>query len=329
MLAVLPTADPRDPTPRLGELPDPVPGPGEVLVEVAAAGLNHADLLQLRGAYPPPPGEPKVPGLECSGRVLALGDGVQSWREGDRVMALLGGGGLATRVAAPAGQLMAVPEALSLAAAAAVPEAALTAWTHMIVEGGLSAGEAVLVTGATGGMGTFAVQLAREWGALVVAAARDRERLARLTELGIERLVSEGPDLAARLRQACGGAPDARGLDLVLDFVGGAAVAERLAALETCGRLVVAGLLAGSRAEVPLDLVLRRRLRLVGTMLRPRPREEKARLVADFAAFGLPRLADGRLVPVVDRVMPFPQVAEALAVFARGGLFGKIVLRMD
>jgi NADPH:quinone reductase-like Zn-dependent oxidoreductase len=240
-------------------------------------------------------------------------------------MALLGGGGLATRVAVPAGQLMSVPEALSLVEAAAIPEAALTAWTHMVVEGGLAAGEAVLVTGATGGMGTFAVQLARERGArVVVGSARDASRLARLAELGVDRLVPEGPDLAARLREASGG-----GLDLVLDFVGGRAVAERLAALRPGGRLVVVGLLAGGRAELELDLVLRNRLRIVGAVLRPRPRAEKARLVADFTAFALPRLADGRLVPVIDRVLPFTEVATAFQAFTRGGLFGKIVLTMD
>jgi putative PIG3 family NAD(P)H quinone oxidoreductase len=295
-----------------------------VLLEVAAAGLNHADLLQLRGHYPPPAGEPEVPGLECAGRVLALGAGVEGWREGDRVMALLGGGGLATRVAAPAGQLMAVPEALSLVEAAAIPEAGLTAWTHMVVEGGLQAGETVLVTGATGGMGTFAVQLARELGAHVLASARGGARLARLVEMGIEGLVPEGSDLTRRLREASGG----RGVDVVLDFVGGTAVADRLAALRTGGRLVVVGLLAGSRADLELDLLLRRRLRVIGTVLRARPRAEKARLVADFGAFALPRLANGRLVAVVDRVVPFAQVAEAFQAFTRGGLFGKIVLDM-
>jgi NADPH:quinone reductase-like Zn-dependent oxidoreductase len=194
----------------------------------------------------------------------------------------------------------------------------------MVVEGGLQAGDTVLVTGATGGMGTFAVQLARELGARVVASARDRERLARLDDFGVAALVPEGPDLAARLKAASGGA----GLDLVLDFVGGRAVADRLAALSTGGRLVLVGLLAGPRAEIELDLLLRRRLHLLGTLLRARPREEKARLVADFAAFGLPRLADGRLRPVVDRVLPFAQVAHACQAFAGGGLFGKIVLTM-
>jgi len=323
--AVLPTTDPSDPTPRLGDLPDPVPGRGEVLLAVAAAGLNHADLLQLRGHYPPPPGEPEVPGLECAGTVLAVGEGVSGWREGERAMALLGGGGLATRVAAPSGQCMRVPENLSLVEAAAVPEAGLTAWTHMVVEGGLRAGEAALVTGATGGMGTFAVQLARELGARVVAAARDEARLGRLREHGIEALVPEGEGYAERLRAAAGGA----GIDVVLDFVGGAEVAARLAALATGGRLVVAGLLAGARAELDLALVLRRRLRLIGTVLRARPRAEKARLVAAFADFALPRLADGRLRPVIDRVLPLEHASEAFAALARGGVFGKIVLAMD
>ncbi|HVT17198.1 MAG TPA: NAD(P)H-quinone oxidoreductase [Thermoanaerobaculia bacterium] len=324
------------PVPRLGELPDPVAGAGEVIVEIAASGLNHADLMQLRGQYPPPPGESEVPGLECAGTILALGEGVETgsgWSVGDRVMALLGGGGLATRVAVPAEQLMPLPENLGFVAGAALPEAGLTAWTNLVAEGGLAAGETVVVTGATGGMGSFIVQLARELGARVIAAGRSQQKLDRLRGVLSERqggvegieLLADAADVAgvaSRVRALTGG----RGADLIVDLVGGARLGDRLEALRSRGRLILLGHLAGARAEIDLAAVLSRRLRLVGSTLRPRPRAEKARLVADFAAFALPRLRDGRLRPVVGQVLPFERVAEAFAETARGGTVGKIVL---
>jgi NADPH2:quinone reductase len=307
---------------RVGELLDPVPGPGEVLVEVAAAGLNRADLLQVRGLYPPPPGESAVPGMEAAGRITALGPGVSGWQPGARVMALLGGGGQAERVAVPAGQLMRLPEELSFEQGAALPEAGLTAWTNLVAEGHLAAGETVLVTGASGGMGSFAAQLARELGARVLAAARNRERLERLRDFGIEELVTEGEGLAAEVRARTGG----RGADLVLDLVGGRLLPGHLAALRPRGRLVLLGLLAGERAELDLSLVLGRRLMVIGSVLRPRPRAEKAELVAGFASFALPRLARGALLAVVDRVLPLSAAAAAYEVLARGEPFGKILL---
>jgi putative PIG3 family NAD(P)H quinone oxidoreductase len=323
--------------PRLGDLPDPVPGRGEVLVAVAAAGVNHADLHQLRGAYPPPPGESDVPGLECSGTVLALGDGVPAdglFTPGVRVMALVAGGAHAERVAIPVGQLMPIPENLSFVEAAAIPEAGLTAWTNLVVEGGLAAGETVLVTGATGGMGTMIVELARELGAArVIAAGRSAERLARLLPLGAsdvvvmdgERDEERDDELPERVRAATGG----RGADLAIDLVGGVAIGRHLAALAPRGRLVLVGLLAGRRAEVDLGAVLSRRLRLQGSVLRARSREEKAALTAAFSAFALARFASGRLVPVVDRALPFARAPEAYAALGAGGAAGKIVLEMD
>lgn len=326
MRAVLPTSVLH---PVLGELPDPVPGPGEVLVEVAAAGLNHADLLQLQGHYPPPTGESAVPGLEAAGRIVGLGEQVAgtwrgTWREGDRVMALLGGGGLATKVAIPAGQLMAVPANLTWIEAAALPEAGLTAWTNLVAEGGLREGETVLVTGATGGMGTMFVQLAQALGARVIAAGRNLERLETLRGLGADDLVRLDADLPDRVRELTGG----RGVDLIADLVGGPDLGRRVAALAPRGRLILLGLLAGDRAELDLRPILSRRLRLVGSVLRSRPRAEKAELVAGFADFALPRLADGRLRPVVDRVLPFEQAGEAFAALRQGGAAGKIVLEM-
>ncbi|HEX9945330.1 MAG TPA: NAD(P)H-quinone oxidoreductase [Thermoanaerobaculia bacterium] len=322
MRAVLP-ADRESPAPRVGDLPDPVPGPGEVLVAVEAAGLNHADLLQMRGQYPPPPGESEVPGLECAGIVLEAEEG-SPWPPGVRVMALTGGGAQATRAAIPAGQLMPVPDNLSLIEGAALPEAGLTAWTNLVAEGGLQAGETVLVTGATGGMGSFAVQLARELGARVLAAGRNRERLERLRGLGIEEFFLEGANLAQQVREATGG----RGADLVLDLTGGPGLDSHLAALANRGRLVLVGLVSGRRSEVDLGAILTRRLRVIGSVLRARSREEKAQLVSAFAAFALPRLRDGRLRPVVDRTFPLEQAAEAYRTMERGGVFGKIILTL-
>jgi tumor protein p53-inducible protein 3 len=320
--AVLPATDRDNPTLRLGDLPDPIPGPGEVLVAVQAAGLNHADVLQLRGRYPPPPGESEVPGLECAGVVAGREERPGLWQPGQRVMALLGGGGHAPRVAVPAGQLMPLPGNLSFVEGAALPEAGLTAWTNLVAEGGLQPGQTVLITGATGGMGSFAVQLARELGARVLAAGRNRDRLELLREYGVEEICLDGAGLPQQVLEATGG----RGVDLVVDFVGGPDLAGRLAALRERGRLILVGLTAGARAEVDLRPVLSRRLRLAGSVLRPRPREEKARLVADFAEFALPRLKDGRLRPIVDRVIPLERAAEAYRDLERGGAFGKIVL---
>ena len=323
MRAVLPSTDPRQPSPRIGDLPEPVPGPGEVLVAVEAAGLNHADPLQLRGHYPPPPGEPDIPGLECAGRVI--GEGSSLWLPGARVMALLGGGGHGTRVAVPSGQLMPLPDNLSFVEGGAIPEAALTAWTNLVAEGGLEAGETVLISGASGGMGSFAVQLARELGARVLASGRDRDRLELLRAYGVEEICVAGPHLAHQVRDATNG----RGVDLVLDFVGGSELPGHLASLRNRGRLVLVGLLAGRKAEVDLGLILSRQLRIAGSLLRPRSRAEKALLVSDFNAFALPRLKDGRLKPVVDRVVPFEKAADAYRALERGGVFGKIVLSMS
>lgn len=323
MLAVRPATDEKEPSPRLAEAAEPTPGPDEVLIAVGAAGVNHADLLQLGGAYPPPPGESDIPGLECAGTIVELGADVEGWRRGDRVMALVAGGAQAERVAVPRGQLVPMPAGLGFAEAAAVPEAALTAWTNLVAEGALAAGEAVLVTGATGGVGTFAVQVARELGARVLASARDHGRLERLAALGIdERLVADD-----RLPAAVRAATD-RGADLVLDLVGGELLDRHLAALREGGLLVLVGLLAGRRAPVDLAAVLRRRLRIVGSVLRARSRAEKASLVNGFRAFADGRLADGRLRPVVDRVLPFRRIAEAYDALARGGLFGKVVVEI-
>jgi putative PIG3 family NAD(P)H quinone oxidoreductase len=308
----------------LTELADPAPAAGEVLIAVRAAALNRADLLQVRSAYAPPPGESAVPGLEAAGRIVALGPGAGGFRIGDPVTALLAGGGHAELVAAPVGQTMPKPPAWSWEQAAAFPEGALTAWTNLVVEGGLSAGETVLVSGATGGMGLAMVQVAVELGARVIAAARDPARLERLRPLGASETLALDDGLPAAVLRATAG----RGADLAIDLVGGAHLPRLLAALADRGRLVLVGLLAGREAPVDLGLILRRRLRVVGSLLRPRPREEKARLVADFLAFAAPALAAGRLVPVLDRVFDFERIAEAYRHLERGRPFGKVAVRL-
>jgi putative PIG3 family NAD(P)H quinone oxidoreductase len=327
MLALTPVGRgerPADPEPRLVELPEPGFSVSEVLVDVRAAGLNRADLLQLRGHYPPPPGESAVPGLELAGVIEAVGSEVTGWAPGARVMALVAGGGMGERAAVPAGQLLPVPERLSFEEAAAIPEAALTAWTNLVAEGRLAAGETVLISGANGGIGTFAVQLARELGGRVLAAGRSRERLEPLRALGIEELLIDGPGLAEAVRERTGG----EGADLALDLVGGEHFGERLAALRRRGRMVLVGVLAGARAEIDLADVLRRRLRIRGSVLRARSREEKAELVGAFGAFANERLADGRLRPVMARSFPFSDVAGAYRAVTEGGTVGKVVVSM-
>ena len=355
MLAVLPTSrgSSRRHLPDLGELPDPRPAAGEVLVGIRATALNRADLLQIRGLYPPPPGESEVPGLECAGEIEALGSGVTGWRVGDRVMALLAGGGHAEKTAVPAGQLMPIPLGLFFEQAAALPEVALTSWTNLVVEGKLGpenlrrrpsssaqphrAGspssktrtasqprQSVLITAAASGVGTFAVQLARELGTRVLVAGRSLERLERLRPLGAEACIPLDDSLPAAVRAIT----DGPGVDLVIELAGGPGLGVRLEALRNRGRLVLVGILAGAAAEIDLADVLRRRLRLVGSVLRSRSRQEKARLVADFHAFAADRLADGRLRPVVHGVYPFAEIAEAYAQMERGGVFGKLVLKV-
>lgn len=324
MRAVLPEVEDPANGPVLGEVPDPEPEEGEVLVEVHGTALNHADLLQLKGLYPPPEGESRVPGLECAGVVAELGSGVGSWHVGDRVMALLAGGGHGTKVVAPEAQLMPIPEGWSFLEAGSLPEAALTAWTNLVEEGGLEAGETVVITGATGGVGSFAIQLARELGARVVAAGRDLGRLERLRELGAEAWVTLGEDFSRQVRDETEG----RGADLVLDLVGGEHLPRVLESLADRGRVVLLGLLAGRRAEIDLGTLLRRRLRLKGSVLRSRSREEKGELVQAFHTFAERRLRQGRLRPMVDRVFEFEDIASAYEALAEGGAVGKVAVRV-
>jgi len=308
---------------RLAEVPAPEPGPGELLIDVAATAVNRADLLQRRGLYPPPLGASEILGLECAGVVAGLGPGLTGWQPGDRVMALLAGGGYAARVAVPAVCALPVPERLTLVEAAAVPEVFLTVALSVFRLGGLTGGGSLLIHGGGSGVGTAAIQMAKAAGATVIVTAGSDEKCRRCLELGADRAVDyRAGDFVAAAREATGG----RGVDVVLDPIGGPYLERNLAALATGGRLVVIATMGGSRAEIDLAALLRRRLAVVGTTLRARPLDEKAALVADFAGRFLPLLADGTLRPVIDRVLPITEVAEAHRVVTASEHFGKVVL---
>lgn len=290
---------------------------------MAFSALNRADLLQLRGRYPPPAGASRIPGLECSGEIVAVGPEVEGWRVGDVAMALTSAGAHAELVAVPADQLMPIPDGWSLEEAGAFPEAAITAWTNLVAEGGLREGERMMITAAASGVGIVAVMMARALGASrIVVVGRDAERLARLEAYGANLQLTLGDDLAERLRAANGG----RGADLVFEMVGGGTLANSLACLEPGGRLVLVGLMGGRAAEISLDLVLTRRLRIIGSVLRSRTKGEKADLVRAFRHRFGSVLADRVLHPVIDRVVPATAAAAAIAAMERGGHFGKVVL---
>ncbi len=309
------------------EEPDPPFGPEEALVAVHATALNRADLLQRIGRYPGPPGtRDDIPGLEAAGTVLAVGDHVSSWRPGDRVMALLGGGGYGSRVAVHERMLMAVPARLDLEQAAAIPEVFLTAYDALVVQCALGAGESVLVHAVGSGVGTAAVQIAAQMGCRVFGTAGSVEKLARARELGLGVGVDyHEQDFADVVREETRG----RGVDVVLDVVGGEYWASNIASLALRGRMVVVGTLSGARTDLDLGLLMRKRLRVHGTVLRSRPLEEKAALTQDVARHLLPLFESGRLLPVVDRVFPLAEVAEAHRYMESNANFGKVVLRHD
>lgn len=310
---------------RTADRPDPEPGPGEVLVRVAAAGVNRADLLQREGRYPPPPGAPDWPGLEVSGVVAGHGPDVDpaTWLLGTRVAALLAGGGYAEAVAVPASLLLPVPDGVDLVDAAGLPEAVCTAWSNLVDAGRLRAGETLLVQGGSGGVGSVAVQLGAALGARVVATAGGAARADRCRELGASTVVDHRTqDVADAVRAAT----DGHGADVVLDVLGAGGLATNLAALATGGRLVVIGTQRGTRGEIDLGLLLARRASVIGTTLRARPLAEKARIVADVRAHAWPMLEDGRLRPVVHARLPLDDAAGAHRLLDSGAVFGKVLL---
>ena len=307
-----------------GEVPEPEPAAHEVVVDVAAAGVNRADLLQRTGRYPVPEGAPPWPGLECSGTVSAVGSEVTGWSVGDRVCALLDGGGYAERVAVRANQLLPVPDGVSLEDAAALPEAAATVWSNVHMTGRLRAGETLLVHGGSSGVGTFAVQLASALGARVAVTAGSAAKLAACRDLGAEILVNyRERDFAAEVLTATDGA----GVDVVLDPVGGPYLARNLEVLAPGGRLVVIGVMGGRSAELDLALLMNRRASVVGTTLRARPWQEKAAIVAEVVEHVWPLVAEGRVRPVVQEVLPMDRAADAHRLLEASEHVGKVLLR--
>ena len=305
------------------DVDDPVAGAGEVLVDVVATAVNRADLLQRRGFYAPPPGASAYPGLECAGRITELGEGVEGWQVGDEVCALLAGGGYATRVAVPAGQLLPVPAGLTLVEAAALPEVACTVWSNVFMLAALQPGEVLLVHGGTSGIGTMALQLAARHGARVVCTVGSAEKAARAEELGAERAVRyRDEDFVEVVRSLTEG----RGADVVLDNMGGAYLPRNVDVLATGGRLVVIGLQGGSKGELDLGALLVKRAAVHATSLRARPLAEKAEIVAAVRAEVWPAVEAGEVRPVIDRVLPLEQAAEAHRVLESSAHVGKVVL---
>ena len=308
---------------KLTEVPDPVPGPGEVLVDVTAAGVNRADVLQRMGFYPPPPGAPPYPGLECSGRISALGPGVTVWQTGDEVCALLGGGGYAEQVAVPQGQLLPVPGGISLVDAAGLPEAACTVYATVFQQARLTPGETILVHGGAGGIGTMAIQLAKSFGAHVICTAGTPAKLERCTELGADLAVSYvRDDFVSAVDVFTGG----RGVDVILDIVGGPYLARNVAALATGGRLLVVSTQGGTSAELDLRMLMHKRASVLASTLRARPGAEKAAIVAGVREQVWPLVAAGRVRPVIERVLPMAEAAAAHQLLDEGTHVGKILL---
>lgn len=302
------------------EVADPSPGAGEVLVEVAAAGVNRADLSQREGNYPPPPGTTGVLGLECSGTVCALGPGVTEWHVGDQVCALLAGGGYAERVVVPVGQLLPIPVGVGLVEAAALPEVACTVWSNVVMLGGLNAGDVFLTHGGAGGIGSHAIQVGKALGATVAATAGSAQRVARCRELGADIAINyREVDFVEEMKKV-------GGVDVVLDNLGGSYLERNIRSLKVSGRLVIIGLQGGRKAEIDLGLMLVKRLSVHATTLRSRPLAEKARIVAEVADNVWPLVESGKISAVIDRVIPMQDAAAAHRALAAGEITGKVLL---
>jgi putative PIG3 family NAD(P)H quinone oxidoreductase len=311
---------------RLQDVPDPVPGADEVLIAITAAGVNRADLMQRQGLYPPPPGAPPYPGLECSGQVTAVGAHVTAVRPGDHVCALLAGGGYAEQVAVPAVQVLPVPAGLTVAEAAALPEVACTVYANVFMTARLAPGETLLVHGGASGIGTMAIQLASAHGARVACTAGSEARLRRCRELGADLAIDyRSEDFVAAVRDFTGG----RGADVILDIIGGAYLRRNVEALAIGGRLVVIGLQGGASGELDLGRMLRNRLTVHAASLRARPVTEKAAVVTGVHETVWPLVASGQVRPVIDTVLPLAEAAAAHELMEAGGHVGKIILAAD
>lgn len=305
------------------EVADPVPGAGEVLVEVVAGAVNRADLLQRQGFYNPPPGASPYPGLECSGRIAEVGPGVSGWAIGDEVCALLSGGGYAEKAVVPVGQLLPVPSGVDLKQAAALPEVTCTVWSNVFMISHLRPGETLLVHGGSSGIGTMAIQLAKAVGAKVAVTAGTKEKLEQCAALGADILINyREQDFVEEV----GRATDGKGADVVLDNMGAKYLDRNVKALAVNGRLAVIGLQGGVKAELNIGALLAKRAAISATSLRARPIEEKTAIVAAVREHVWPLIVGGHVRPVVDREIPMNDAATAHRVLEESGHVGKVLL---
>ncbi|MEU8487264.1 NAD(P)H-quinone oxidoreductase [Streptomyces sp. NPDC048641] len=308
------------------EVPDPVPAEGEVLVEVAAGAVNRADLLQRQGFYNPPPGATDIPGLECSGRIVALGAGVSGWSVGDEVCALLSGGGYGEKVAVPAGQLLPVPANTDLVTAAALPEVTSTVWSNVFMIAHLRPGETFLVHGGSSGIGTMAIQLAKAIGARVAVTAGSKQKLDYCAELGADILINyREQDFVEEIKRATDGA----GADVILDNMGAKYLDRNVQALATNGRLAIIGMQGGIQGELNIAMLLNKRGAITATSLRARPLAEKAAIVAAVREHVWPLIDSGRVRPIVDRSLPMSDAAQAHRVLEESKHIGKVLLTVE
>ncbi|KFZ83255.1 NAD(P)H-quinone oxidoreductase [Amycolatopsis sp. MJM2582] len=303
------------------EVPDPVAGEGEVVIEVAASAVNRADLLQRQGNYPPPPGASEILGLECSGTIAEIGEGVEGWRIGDEVCALLAGGGYGEKVAVPAGQLLPLPAEVELLAAAGLPEVACTVWANVVMHAGLSEGDVLLVHGGAGGIGTHAIQVAKALGATVAVTAGSEERLESCRQLGADIAINyKEQDFVEVLRAETDGA------NVILDNMGAKYLGRNIDALAMDGRLVVIGMQGGVKGELNIGKLMGKRASVFGAGLRSRPLAQKAAIVADVRERLWPLVEQGSVKPIVGQVVPMAEAASAHRALEDGTVFGKVLL---
>lgn len=307
------------------EVDDPRPQAGEVVIDVVASAVNRADLLQRQGNYPVPPGASEVLGLECAGRISAVGEGVSTWSVGDEVCALLAGGGYAQKVAVPAVQVLPIPQGVDLEVAGGLPEVACTVWSNIVMSGHLSAGETFLIQGGSSGIGTHAIQVAKAIGARVAATAGHADRLQTCRDLGADIAIDYHDDIAAELKKAT----DGHGADVILDNMGAKGLDNNLSALAFDGRLLIIGMQGGVKAEINLGKLLSKRTSVTAMGLRGRPVEgpnSKARVVAEVRDNVWPMIADGRVRPITHERFSMADAAEAHRRLDSGGVVGKLLL---